>query len=210
MFKFIGNKHSDASIDGYPNYFANSCSGHVADHGSFLGAQQTDFMDTLYPLNHGPSTIGHASSYQDLIPFNSAWPITHLADLLNSDSDIDWEGLALYANLPPFSELMRKKWQEPNGLPWLPIAHSREELPPTPNMQVPTPSNSTLNSESSSESQPSDIGQTQRQVLDSNTNTITTEAVATGNNSSWAAWNPGQPALTTRQGVKLTDAQKVS
>ncbi|KAG2059910.1 hypothetical protein BDR06DRAFT_1002971 [Suillus hirtellus] len=167
-------------------------------------------MDTLYPPNHGPSTIGHTSSYQDLIPFNSAQPITHLADLLNLDSDIDWEDPALYANLPPFSEHMHEEWQVPNGLRQLPSAHSREELPPTPNMQVPTPSNSTLNSESSSESQPSDVGQTQRQVLDSNTDTITTEAVTTGNNSLWAAQNPGRPALTTRQGVKLTDAQKAS
>ncbi|KAG1785398.1 uncharacterized protein HD556DRAFT_1314263 [Suillus plorans] len=128
-------------------------------------------------------------------------------------TNINWEDPALYANLPSFSELMYEDtstWQVPDGFLQLPSAHSREELPPTPNTQVPTPDNSTFNSESSVDSRPSDIGQTQRQVLDSNTDSITTEAVATGNNSSWAARNPRQPVLTTRQGVKLTEAQKAS
>lgn len=155
----------------------------------------------------------HSSSYQNLIPFDSARPITRLSDLLNSDANIDWEDPALYANLLSFSELMYEDtstWQVPDSFPQLPSAHSREELPPTPNMQVPTPDNSTFNSESSADSRPSDVSQTQRQVLDSNTDSITTQAVATGNNFSWAARNPGRPVLTTRQGVKLTEAQKAS
>ncbi|KAG1901631.1 uncharacterized protein F5891DRAFT_1187510 [Suillus fuscotomentosus] len=196
MFNFIGNEHSDASVDDYhPDYFATGCSECVADHGSFSGAQQTAFMDTLYPPNHGPSTLEHSSSYQNLIPFDSARLITCLSDLLNSDVNINWEDPALYANLPPFSELMYENtstWQVPDGFPQLPSAHSREELPPTPNTQVPTPDNSTFNSKSSADSRPSDV-----------------EAVATGKNSSWAARNPGRPVLTTHQGeAVLNDAVK--
>jgi hypothetical protein len=42
MFDFIGNEHSDTSVDGYhPDYFATGCSERIADHGSFSGAQQT-------------------------------------------------------------------------------------------------------------------------------------------------------------------------